>query len=182
MKRLAWSLTMILGGGAAWAADKPKDAPPAAAPATATAEIKTADGKKIGDVTLEETAHGVLVHGKLTGAPAGDHAFHIHETGKCEAPFKTAGGHWNPGKKHHGAKNKEGMHAGDLPNLHIPADGNLEFDALVPGATLTQGKEAILDADGAALVLHATGDDYASDPAGNAGDRIACGVIAKAPK
>lgn len=145
------------------------------AAAQARADIKNAQGQSIGSATLTETPHGVLISPNLTSAPAGPHAFHIHAVGKCEAPFTTAGGHLNPANKKHGIKSKEGAHAGDLPNVTVPASGALTFDVLAHDVTMAQ----VLDADGAAVVMHAGVDDYATDPAGAAGDRIACGVITK---
>jgi Cu-Zn family superoxide dismutase len=102
----------------------------------------------------------------------------VHETGKCEPPFKTAGGHFNPSGKKHGMKNPAGMHGGDMPNINVGADGKAKFQVLNDQISLKAGeKNSVLDADGSALVVHATSDDYSTDPAGNAGDRIACGVI-----
>jgi len=150
----------------------------AQAPEMAKAELKDASGKTVGQVTLTETPNGVLMHTVLTGAPAGPHAFHVHATGKCEAPFATAGGHFNPVTKQHGAANEMGMHAGDMPNVQIPADGNLTFDVLNPNVTLKAGAANSLFKDGGtAIMIHGGADDYKSDPAGNAGPRIACGVI-----
>jgi len=102
---------------------------------------------------------------------------HFHETGKCEPPFESAGGHFNPGKKAHGVLDLGGSHAGDLPNVVVPAGGKLEFELFVPGLTLAAGPSSVLDADGTALVIHAKADDYRTQPAGDSGDRIACGVI-----
>jgi Cu-Zn family superoxide dismutase len=146
-----------------------------AAQSGAKADIKNAQGQSIGSATLTETPHGVLLSVNLTAAPAGPHAFHIHGVGKCEAPFTSAGGHLNPAGKKHGLKSAEGPHAGDLPNITVPAGGALTFEVLAAGVTMA----SVLDADGAAVVLHAGVDDYASDPAGAAGDRIACGVVSK---
>jgi superoxide dismutase, Cu-Zn family len=143
----------------------------------AKADIKNAQGQSIGDAVLSETAHGVIIHLNLTNAPEGTHAFHIHETGKCEAPFTSAGGHFNPGAKQHGMDNPMGMHAGDLPNIQVPAGGHLTVDVFASGVTLAPGPASLFDADGSALVMHQGPDDYKSDPAGNAGARIACGVI-----
>lgn len=154
--------------------------PPPQAPAvlTAHADIRGLDGKKIGEVKMEETPHGVLMNVELSGAPAGQHAFHIHEVGKCEAPFKTAGGHFNPEGHKHGIKAPEGKHAGDMPNVDVPADGKLKLQLWNHDVTLKAGeKNSVFDADGSALVLHKSADDNLSDPAGAAGDRIACGVI-----
>ncbi len=141
--------------------------------------LKNAQGQTVGNATLTDTPHGVLIHVSLANAPAGVHAFHIHETGKCDAPFTTAGGHFNPMKKQHGVENPMGMHAGDLPNIDIPANGALTFDAVARDVTLRPGPNSLLDPDGAALVIHDKADDYKSDPAGNAGDRVICGVITK---
>jgi Cu-Zn family superoxide dismutase len=146
---------------------------------TAKAELKDAAGKKVGDVTLEQTPHGVLVTADIKGLPPGVHAIHIHEVGKCEAPFKTAGGHFNPGGHEHGMKNAKGMHAGDLPNLDVPKDGALKIQVLVSDVTLGDGPTTVFDKDGSSIVIHAGVDDYQTNPAGNAGDRIACGVIEK---
>jgi Cu-Zn family superoxide dismutase len=145
------------------------------ASAQAKADIKNAQGQSVGTATLTETPHGVLLHVTLAKAPEGTHAFHMHAVGKCEAPFTTAGGHLNPANKKHGIKSAEGPHAGDLPNVTIPAGGMLTFDVLAPGVTMA----SVLDADGAAVVMHQGVDDYSTDPAGAAGDRIACGVVSK---
>ena len=107
----------------------------------------------------------------------GEHAIHIHAVGKCEAPFESAGPHFNPGNHKHGMMAGEG-HAGDMPNLHVPQSGELVVEILNPAITLEKGKpNSVFDADGSAVVIHAKADDYKSDPAGNAGERIACGVI-----
>jgi Cu-Zn family superoxide dismutase len=155
-------------------------AAPAAAPASAPAskEVKLADGagKDVGTAKLTQTAHGVLISVDLHDLKAGTHAIHLHETGKCEGPaFKTAGGHFNPAKKQHGFMSAEGPHAGDLPNLDVGADGKAKAEFIAHEASL----ESLQDADGSALVIHAKNDDYKSQPAGDAGDRVACGVIAK---
>ena len=164
----------VLWAASAWATG--------AAPASEskTVELKDASGKSVGSVNVTQTAHGLLLQGQLKGLPAGTHAIHVHETGKCEAPsFKSAGGHFNPAHKQHGAKEPEGQHAGDLPNLVVPKSGELSFELLAPDLTLTPGPNSVLDEDGSSLVIHAQADDYKSQPAGNAGDRVACGVLAK---
>jgi Cu-Zn family superoxide dismutase len=144
------------------------------------AELKDAKGATLGTVQLRETPSGVLMHGTLNGLPPGAHAFHIHEAGKCDAPdFKTAGGHFNPGGQHHGFASDQGAHAGDLPNLFVPESGKIEFEALAKGVTLGSGPTSLFGPNGTALVIHASADDYKTDPAGNAGARIACGVIAR---
>ncbi|MGO9830288.1 MAG: superoxide dismutase family protein [Myxococcaceae bacterium] len=153
--------------------------PPSVVAATKAVELRDVKGKVVGNVVLVETPHGLLVRGSLSGLPQGIHAIHFHETGKCEPPFKSSGGHFNPTHRAHGMLDPAGLHAGDLPNLDIPKNGKLDFEFFAPGLTLTEGPSAVLDADGTALVIHANADDYKSQPAGNAGDRIACGVIAR---
>ena len=144
-----------------------------------TVELKDQKGKVVGTVLLLDTPHGLLVRGALMGLPPGTHAIHFHETGKCESPFKSSGGHYNPGKKNHGVLDPGGLHAGDLPNLVIPKNGKLEFELFAANLTLADGPNTVLDADGTALVIHVKADDYKSQPAGDAGDRIACGAINK---
>ena len=152
--------------------------PSLASAQSAKAAIKDAQGKDVGSADLTQTPHGVLVKLSIKGIPAGEHAFHVHAVGKCEPPFNSAGGHFNPGNKKHGILVAEGAHAGDMPNLHVPASGELEAQVVNPMITLEKGKpNSVFHADGTALVIHAGVDDYKSDPAGNAGGRIACGVI-----
>ncbi|QSQ27943.1 superoxide dismutase family protein [Pyxidicoccus parkwayensis] len=140
--------------------------------------VKDAQGKDVGEVTLEQTAQGVVVKGTLSNLPPGEHAFHIHETGKCEAPdFKTAGGHFNPTKKAHGMMSPKGKHQGDLPNLYVDQTGTVKFDTFSQNGLTVK---ALFDKDGSAVVVHAKEDDYFTDPTGDAGGRIACGVVEKA--
>ena len=147
----------------------------------ATASVKSADGRTVGEARLRQTTNGVLVHLALTDAPSGIHALHLHTVGRCDAPsFESAGEHFNPSGAGHGFDAAKGPHAGDLPNLHVPPSGDLEVEMLAAHATLARGPASLLDADGSALVLHASPDDYTSDPAGNAGARVACGVLAAA--
>ncbi|MEX0803373.1 MAG: superoxide dismutase family protein [Candidatus Binatia bacterium] len=145
-----------------------------------------ADRKEVGEATLRETPNGVLIRVQLRQKPpgisAGTHAIHIHEVGKCEPPFKSAGGHFNPLGKKHGFLDKQGKHGGDLPNIHIPPNGSLTVEFLAPQLTLSSGKASLFDSDGSSLVIHAGADDYRTDPAGDSGDRIACGVIEKQSK
>jgi Cu-Zn family superoxide dismutase len=142
-------------------------------------ELKDANGKGVGMVLLTDTPHGVLMKVTLMGVAAGPHAFHVHAVGKCEPPFTSAGGHFNPDSKQHGAMNDMGMHAGDMPNVVVPADGNISFDVLNPNVTFKAGPNSLFKDGGTALMLHGGADDYKSDPAGNAGPRIACGVITR---
>ena len=146
---------------------------------TAHADLHNEQGKKVGTATLEETPHGVLISLDFDGVPPGTHAFHIHEVGKCEPPFKSAGGHFNPTDKKHGVLSAAGMHAGDLPNITVPESGKLKVDVFATGVTLGGGANGLFDADGSSLVLHAGPDDYKTDPAGEAGARVACGVVVR---
>lgn len=145
---------------------------------TAKASLKDVTGKDVGSVQLLQTPHGVLLKMSLKGVAPGEHAFHIHAVGKCEAPFTSAGGHFNPASRKHGMEAAEGSHAGDMPNLHIPANGELRVDVANPMISLVKGQRgSVFDADGSSIIIHAGPDDYKTDPTGNAGDRIVCGVI-----
>lgn len=150
-----------------------------AAPSSLVTTLKDRQGRTVGTVTVTETPHGLLVRGTVEGLPPGPHAIHFHETGKCEPPFASAGGHFNPAQKTHGVLSPGGPHAGDLPNLMVPASGKLDFEIFAPGLSLSSGPGAVLDADGTALVVHAKADDHMSQPSGDSGDRIACGVLAR---
>lgn len=150
-------------------------ASPAFAVDKATALLKDADGKDVGKVTLIAVPSGVLLAVDLTDMPPGDHGFHIHGIGKCVAPnFKSAGGHFNPEEDQHGILNEAGPHAGDMPNIHVPASGKLKVEVLNQSVNLGMG---LLAGNGTAIVIHEGADDYISNPAGDAGPRIACGVI-----
>ena len=146
----------------------------ASAAEQASAAMMNANGESVGAVTLRETPQGTLLHAKLENLPAGAHAFHIHAVGQCEPPFKSAGGHYNPTGKKHGIDNPDGMHVGDMPNIHVPDSGALEIEVLNAQLRLDA---SLFDEDGAAIVIHDGPDDYVTDPAGAAGPRIACGVI-----
>jgi superoxide dismutase, Cu-Zn family len=142
----------------------------------AVAPISDAAGKAIGNATITETGHGLKLTVKLKGAPAGERALHLHTAGKCEGPaFTTAGPHWNPAGKQHGKDNPAGPHAGDAPNITVMPNGKGMLTWESHGGNLA----GILDADGSAVIVHAKPDDYRTDPTGNAGDRIACGVFAR---
>jgi Cu-Zn family superoxide dismutase len=150
----------------------------AASAQSGKATLKNAEGKEVGSAQLSQTPHGVLVRLTLKGVPAGEHAFHIHQTGKCEPPFTTAGGHFNPASKKHGIMASDGPHAGDMPNLHIPADGALAIEVINAAVTLDKDKpNSLFKPEGTALIIHAGKDDYKTDPTGDAGGRIACGVV-----
>jgi Cu-Zn family superoxide dismutase len=144
----------------------------------ATAELKNVSGQTIGRAQLTSSPHGVHLTVTLDKALSGKHAFHLHSVGRCEPPsFESAGDHFNPTGAQHGFFNVSGTHAGDLPNIQVPQTGKHAFELFVKGLTLQGADNSVLDADGSALVMHSATDDYKSDPAGNAGDRIACGVV-----
>jgi Cu-Zn family superoxide dismutase len=150
----------------------------AAAAETARAMLKNAEGADVGRVELTQVTDGVLLRVALRGLPPGDHAFHIHAVGKCEPPFNSAGGHFNPGNRKHGMMAADGHHAGDMPNLVVPASGEVKLEVVNTAITLEKGKpNSVLKPDGTAFVIHAVPDDYKTDPTGNAGGRIACGII-----
>lgn len=137
-------------------------------------------GQTLGKATLEQTPAGVLISISASGLGAGEHAFHIHEKGLCDAAggFASAGGHFAPGGTAHGFRDAMGHHAGDMPNLFAAADGTVRVQVLNRAVRLGEGEGALADADGSALVIHGGADDYASQPAGAAGPRVACAVIA----
>ena len=142
--------------------------------------LLTAEGNSLGEVELLQMAEGVQLIATVKGLPAGQYAMHLHGVGRCVGPdFTSAGPHFNPAGKRHGRDNPMGAHAGDLPNLAVTEKGIGEMSLLLPGLRLADGDTPLLDADGAAVVLHAKADDYRSDPAGNAGSRIACGEVRK---
>lgn len=149
---------------------------PAAAWA-ASAALKSPEGSDMGTLALTQTGGGVHISGTINGLTPGEHAFHIHGIGKCEPPFKSAGGHFNPFATPHG-KHGGGPHGGDMDNLAVGDDGKVSIDVVNGGVTLNpNGKHSLFDADGSAIVIHAGADDYSSQPSGAAGARVACGVI-----
>jgi superoxide dismutase, Cu-Zn family len=136
-------------------------------------------GKKIGTAIISPINDGVNIHIEASKLPPGIHGFHIHEVGLCEKPdFKTAGEHLNPFAKHHGFENPQGYHAGDLPNLEVGANGKISADIITKAVTLEKGKpNSLLRTQGASLIIHEKADDNMTDPSGNSGARIVCGVI-----
>jgi Cu-Zn family superoxide dismutase len=144
------------------------------------ADIKNAEGETIGTASLRATKDGVLLTINVNGLPVGLHAVHVHSVGKCEGPaFTSAGPHFNPLNKKHGLENPAGPHAGDLPDMYVAKNGAGRYEVLVDRITLGPGEMSIFDADGSAIVIHVTADDNVTDPTGDSGDRIACGVIVR---
>ena len=174
------TLALALGSQAAWADHHGAASTDAA---MIHADVLGADGKSLGMVMVQQTPAGVLITADIKGLPAGDHGFHFHQKGLCDPAqkFTTAGDHFAGKGKQHGLMVMGGPHGGDMPNQHVGADGVLKAQVLNTGVTLGKGVNSLLDADGTALVIHGNADDYTSQPAGNAGPRIACAVIA-APK
>ena len=182
---MEFSTLLLTLGTLAFAQDTGGASPSAVANKVATAQLVGRDGNVIGDVNFTEPAEGenrfVTVQvgiEQATGLEPGEYGFHIHETGRCDAPeFETAGGHFNPTGASHGLFNLEGPHAGDLINLNVGEDGTVTYVVSTERITLTEGERAILDSDGSAVIIHAQADNYLTDPGGSSGDRIACGVI-----
>lgn len=144
----------------------------------AHAKLLAGDGSPHGEAMVMQGKDGLHVTVKAEGLTPGQHAVHIHTTGTCTPPdFTSAGGHWNPTGHQHGKDNPRGMHMGDMPNMLVGADGRGEMKYVIPGGMISDGATPLLDADGAALVIHAQADDNKTDPAGNAGGRVACGVL-----
>jgi Cu-Zn family superoxide dismutase len=184
--------TALLFAAPAFAQDAtpaPADAPtPTAAPTEGaaaqtadgmepvTVEMKNVDGGSAGTVTVTPTPHGLLLAADLSGLGDGERSFHLHETGVCEGDFSSAGGHYNPTDKEHGYMAENGPHAGDMPNF-TATGGTAQFQTFNPMVTMSGGEAPLNDADGTSIVVHDGADDYTSQPAGDAGDRIACGVV-----
>ena len=145
----------------------------------AVTTLLAADGSARGTATLTQTADGIDIVVKASGLQPGSHGIHIHTVGACTAPdFASAGAHWNPTNHQHGVNNPQGPHRGDMPNLVVDAKGVGTMDFALSRATLKGGEAPLLDADGASLVIHSGPDDMRTDPSGNSGGRVACGIIA----
>jgi Cu-Zn family superoxide dismutase len=167
--RIGLALLLFFCSGAAFGQTPPN---------LAHADIVNGQGQKIGSAAILPAAGGVRIELIVSQLPPGTHAIHIHTVGKCEGPdFKSAGGHLNPEGKQHGKDNPAGPHAGDMLNFEVGADGNGKATLLAPHATLAGGPNSLFHDGGTSLVIHEKADDYKTDPVGNSGARIACGVI-----
>ncbi|MFN3515871.1 MAG: superoxide dismutase family protein [Novosphingobium sp.] len=167
---LALATTML--GGCTTTADLP-------AVKLATATLKQGNGLPAGTAVLTAAGDTVTLAVAVAGLGAGDRGMHLHMVGRCDGPdFASAGGHLNPGGRQHGVHNPAGSHLGDLPNLTIGSDGTGSATATLPG-TRAELEAALFDADGTAIIIHAAADDYKTDPAGNSGPRVVCGVLTR---
>lgn len=160
------------------AAGAPADAPSSALPEIMSAVLRDSLGRELGTLTLTNAPTGIKIAGTLRGLPPGVHGFHVHTTGACSPLFEAAGGHWNPTARQHGRDNPMGPHHGDIASIIVGADSSATVDATTLGGSL-RGTDPLLDADGAAIVVHAGPDDHRTDPAGDSGSRLACGVVTR---
>ncbi len=164
--------TTAMDGGAAPAPSAGTGGP------VAYAQLKDKDGAVKGRATARQMGDGVHIDANIENMAPGIYGIHVHQVGTCTPPdFASAGPHWNPQAKQHGTQNPAGPHKGDLPNVTVGADGRGKVSGHIMGVTMTDGANALLDSDGAAIVLHAGPDDYRTDPSGNSGARVACGVF-----
>ena len=175
---MAWIIALTLTLGACRLPYIPGVTSP---PPAAAVNLRDSSGRLVGSAVFLQEGGDVRILLDLKGMPPGTKAVHIHEVGRCDPPsFESAGAHFNPTKAEHGTANPRGPHAGDLPNITVDATGQGHLEFTATRVTLEQGKASLFDADGSALVVHEGPDDMRTDPAGNSGARVACGVIARA--
>ncbi|MEY4304559.1 MAG: hypothetical protein RIT52_734 [Pseudomonadota bacterium] len=173
--RPVWIYALVLSTLGAGIAATPLSA---RAPARAQADLKDASGKSVGRADVRQSTDGLWVTVRASGLTPGAHGIHVHAIGTCTAPdFTSAGPHWNPDGHQHGRKNPNGAHAGDAPNIVANAKGRGSLKVWLGAGLLTGGPQALLDTDGAAVVIHADPDDEMTDPSGKSGKRIVCGVL-----
>ena len=177
MKFVATQLGLGLFVLASASAQTPTGTAGTSAPA-ANASLTDAGGRAVGSARFRQTPRGVLVQLDLRNATPGIHAVHVHAVGQCDPPsFESAGDHFEPANRQHGFLNPSGHHAGDLPNVNVPSSRELSAEFLLPDVTLDAGPRPLLDANGAAIVVHADKDDHMTDPSGESGDRLICGRL-----
>ncbi len=171
-------------GGADDGMDAAADPGPPAAVSTVgpprlTADLRDSEGRTRARATAETSGDSLRIRVEAVGMSPGAYGAHLHTIGRCDPPgFETAGPHWNPTGRMHGKDNPKGMHKGDLPNLMVGTDGRGSFEYTIPNAGLSgMLPTSLIDGDGAAVVIHAAPDDFRTDPSGNSGARIACGVL-----
>ncbi|MEO5969157.1 MAG: superoxide dismutase family protein [Bdellovibrionia bacterium] len=171
MNRLKWMTCILLCAmGLAWTAS--------AAPTSFETTLHDAEGKDVGNVKLTQLEQGVKIDLQVRNLPPGQHAFHVHEVGKCTGPdFKSAGDHFSPSERKHGFNTAGGPHAGDMPNLIVKSDGTVSLEIINSNITLSKGANSLFKPGGTALVIHSRPDDHVTQPSGDAGDRIACAEI-----
>jgi Cu-Zn family superoxide dismutase len=181
MRKIALPAALLVLGLAACGSPEPAQEPAAEAtaaaePREAVAPLQTAEGEPAGSATATALGDTVSISLAVENLPPGEHGVHVHMIGACEAPgFESAGAHWNPVNQTHGLEDPPGQHAGDMPNLTVAEDGTGTLEYQLVGGSF----DGLLDADGSAFVVHAMPDDQMTDPSGNSGDRIACGVFAE---
>jgi Cu-Zn family superoxide dismutase len=179
MKRTAIAILAAAAAGACSTAPRGEPLSPMPMdPAVAQADLRDARGGSVARASVSQVGDAVRVRVEATGLAPGIYGAHVHAVGRCDAPtFDSAGPHWNPSGRQHGRDNPGGQHMGDLPNLLVGTDRRGSFEFTIAGAELAGGVRAMQDSDGASIVLHARPDDYRTDPSGNSGARIACGVL-----
>lgn len=182
--RILWFvLAIVIGGVLSYAAAQHKGkhaAAPAAPKESVTVELKKGDGTSVGKAVITEIGKGVRINLALENLPPGVHAIHFHDMAKCEGPaFESSGGHFNPDSKQHGLKNPKGPHAGDMLNFTVKKDGKATQTVTDTRVTMGTDNHSLFGGNGTSLVIHEKADDFKTDPSGNSGGRIACGVVSK---